>query len=248
MSMVRANLPKLIGPLLLIIAWQMLLTVNADFARFLPSPLATAREAANLLGSAAFGADFLATFGRWAGGFVLAVCIGAPTGLILGASTWMGNAFGILVDFFRSLPVTASFPIFLVFLGIGNAAMIAMVCFSTIFIQMMHAMIGVRTAPAARRIMARSFGATDMQIFFRIRSMEAVQQVIIGMRTTLSLSLIVAIVSEMFIGADHGMGQRLYLSYQLQSLAKLYAIVLMVGLLGYAANILFSFVERRFTT
>jgi NitT/TauT family transport system permease protein len=246
MKAAREFLPKLLGPCLLIAGWQMLLTVNADFARFLPSPLATLQEAETLLGSAAFGADVLATLGRWAGGFALAVCIGAPIGLILGASAWLGNAFGVLVDFFRSLPVTASFPIFLVFLGIGNAAMIAMVCFSTIFIQMMHAMIGVRTAPPSRRIMARSFGATDMQIFLRIRSMEAVAQVVIGMRTTLSLSLIVAIVSEMFIGADHGMGQRLYLSYQLQSLAKLYAIVLMVGLIGYAANVLFSVVERRF--
>jgi NitT/TauT family transport system permease protein len=246
MKRAAAALLPLVGPLLVMVAWQLAVARDATMARFLPSPVATWHEAMILLSSAAFGADVAATLGRWAAGFTLAVVIGAPIGLILGTSETLGRASSILVDFFRSLPVTAAFPIFLVFLGVGDAAMIAMVCFATVFIQVMYATYGVRMAPPARRIMARSFGAKPLQVFFYVRAVEAAAQVVIGMRTTLSLSLIVAIVSEMFIGANRGMGQRLYLSYQLQSLAELYAIVLMVGLLGYTANLLFSRIERRF--
>jgi NitT/TauT family transport system permease protein len=237
----------LVGPAIVVAAWQWSSSSGASLSRFLPSPAATFQEALRLLASLAFGADVLATLGRWLAGYALAVLIGAPVGMLLGASIPLGRSASVLVDFFRSLPVTATFPVFLVFFGVGNAAMIAMVFFATVFIQVMHASYGVRSSPPARRTMAKSFGATETQVFIHVRAVEAIGHVIIGMRTALSLSLIVAIVAEMFIGADRGIGQRLYLSYQLQSLAELYAIVIIVGLLGYGANALFLAIERKFS-
>ena len=240
------TLLPLVGPILVLAVWQGAVWEDPSVGHFLPSPAITFGEATKLLSSAAFGADVLATLGRWLAGFALAVAIGAPVGLILGASIPLGSAASVVVDFFRSLPVTAAFPVFLVIFGVGNAAMIAMVFFATVFIQMMHASYGIRSAPAARATMARSFSASPNQVFFHVRAIEALGHVVIGMRTALSLSLIVAIVSEMFIGADRGIGQRLYLSYQLQSLAELYAIVFIIGAIGYGANRLFVAIERRF--
>jgi ABC-type nitrate/sulfonate/bicarbonate transport system permease component len=174
------------------------------------------------------------------------VSIGTPIGLILGVSDTLGRSTSVILDFFRSLPVTAVFPLFLILFGVGSETIVAMIFFATVFIVIMHAMYGVRSTPDSRRQMAKSFGATEVQIFLHIRSIEAAGQVLIGARTALSLSLIVAIVSEMFIGSNQGLGQRLYLSYQRQSLDDMYAIVLVVGALGYFANRLFVLVERLF--
>lgn len=242
---VRRVLLALVGPIILIAVWYLASSPRFLGIQLLPLPGATFRRVVELLLSADFAADIGATFERWAIGFAMAIAIGTPVGLVLGISPVLDGAVNVIVDFFRSLPVTAAFPVFLIVFGIGEPTMIAMVFFATVFIVILNASYGVKATSPTRQMMARSFGATQFQVFVHIRAVEAVRQVLIGMRTVLSLSLVVAIVSEMFIGATHGIGQRLYLSYQLQSLTDLYAIVLIAGLLGYFANRVFLVIEHR---
>lgn len=245
MKRAKPLLQALVGPLILLGVWQGVWVFGGVSRRFLPPPGDAFETLTQLLVSGALGPDLLATVLRWAAGFAIAILIGAPVGLLLGAVTELERMSRFLVEFFRSLPVTAVFPVFLVVFGVGDQAMVAIIAFATLFILMVHATYGVRSTPEARMIMARSFGATPAQIFFRIRIVEAAGHVLIGMRTVLSLSLIVAIVAEMFIGASRGLGQRLYLSYQSHSLAEMFALILVAGMLGYGANALFGLVERR---
>ena len=237
-----AVLLPLVGPACLILLWEIAAS-GGDVERLFPLPATVFSRAYFLTLNGNLAWDIYATFGRCICGFLLAVSIGTPIGLALGASKALGRAMSVIVDFFRSLPVTAVFPIFLVFFGVGSITMIAMVFFATVFIVIMHATYGIRSTPEERTRMARSFGATGTQIFIHISVIEAIGQVLIGARTALSLSLIVAIVSEMFIGSNLGLGQRLYISYQRQSLADMYAIVLIIGVLGYCANQLFLYLE-----
>jgi len=76
------------------------------------------------------------------------------------------------------------------------------------------------------------------------RAVEALAHVLIGARTVLSLALIVAIVSEMFIGSTSGLGQRLFLSFQMQTMNDLYAIIVVVGAIGYLLNVALLAFER----
>jgi len=149
------------------------------------------------------------------------------------------------VDFFRSLPVTALFPLFLLTFGIGDRSKIAMACAATVFVVLLNSAYGVLHATDARTKMARAFGASSLQVFLRIVCPEALPQVFVGMRTALSLSLIVVVVSEMFIGTRYGLGQRLFDAYAKNTVVDLYAVVLFLGLLGLASNTLFVFLERR---
>ena len=233
------------GVLLALVVWNFVAISIGDTARLIPTPMVAVERCVALLMSGDINADIEATLWRWLTGFILAVAVGAPAGLFVGASEFVRRSLSIVIDFLRSLPVTALFPVFLVFFGVGNTAMIAMSFSATVFIIIVHAVYGIQSAPLTRANMARSFGARPWQIFWRISAMEALHHIFVGMRTTLSLSLIVAVVSEMFIGASHGLGQRLYLSYQLSQVGDLYALILIVGTLGMIANWLFSRLERR---
>ena len=64
-------------------------------------------------------------------------------------------------------------------------------------------------------------------------------------RLSLAQSLIVTVVSEMFIGTDFGLGQRVYDSYLTNSVSTLYALLIVLGTLGYLANRLMVMGERR---
>jgi NitT/TauT family transport system permease protein len=65
------------------------------------------------------------------------------------------------------------------------------------------------------------------------------------MRTSLSLCLVVVIVSEMFIGTQLGLGQRVFDAYTVNDTEKLYAVLVLIGLLGYLINRGFVWAETR---
>lgn len=244
-SAVSRTLLPLAGALTLVVIWQIIAVTIGQQSRLVPTPGSACVRWFRMVLSGDLNADVLATLWRWVAGFTLATLAGAPIGLLLGSSNLLYRGSSLVIDFLRSLPVTALFPVFLIFFGVGTIAMIAMTFSATVFIIIVSAIYGVQSSTLTRRNMALSFGASPSRIFWGISLMEALHHILVGMRTALSLSLVVAIVSEMFIGAEHGLGQRLYLSYQTQHVADLYALILTVGTIGYAANWLFIKAERR---
>ena len=211
----------------------------------LPGALETLGRAAELLGPAGVWGDLAATGARWLGGVAPALVLGALLGLAVGVSEAAYRGLVPVIDFFRSIPVTAAFPAFLMFLGVGDLSKTAMAFAATLFIVILHAAYGVRAAPPTRRLMAMSFGATPLQILVRISAFEALSHVLIGGRTALSLALIVTIVAEMLVGAEQGLGQRIFFAYQLGRPTDLYALILISGIVGYGANALWVMLERR---
>ena len=120
-----------IGVCLILGLWSAAHYSGTASPQVLPSPVEAMRRLGILLSSGTLNSDFLASGKRWAAGFFLGVLIGAPTGLAMGHSRWMSVALDFPVGFFRSLPVTALFPVFLLVFGIQDASKIAMVSAGT---------------------------------------------------------------------------------------------------------------------
>ena len=190
--------------------------------------------------------DFWATMYRWVSGFVLGCTFGVAGGLILGLNPRFYKTIEFPIEFFRTLPVTAIFPLFLIIFGIGDASKIAMAFVPTFLLMLINSAYGVSHASKARIIMATVFGANQTQIFWRIVVFEALPQIFIGLRLALSLSMIVTVVSEMFIGSDKGLGQRIYDSYLTTQTTTLYAVLIVLGVLGYVLNKAIIFTEQRY--
>jgi ABC-type nitrate/sulfonate/bicarbonate transport system permease component len=211
----------------------------------LPSPTAVAKNVPILLNSVNLVGDIYATTIRFISGYTGGVISGVVIGLIMGASR---TAYGLLefpVEFFRALPVTSLFPLFLLCFGTGDASKIAMVWVGVMFIIIVSTAYGVTQAPKKRFQMAQSFGASKWQIFRDIVLWEAIPQAVVGMRVALSTALIIVIISEMFIGTERGLGQRLYDSYSKSLTEDLYSIILIIGLIGYSINKMFLTIETK---
>jgi NitT/TauT family transport system permease protein len=164
---------------------------------------------------------------------------------------WIGNSLTLYrasfptMDFLRSLPVTALFPLFLLLFGIGEASKVAMAFTATVFVVALNSTSGAAQASRTRLRTAAVFGATPWQRFRYVVVWEALPQTLVGMRTALSLALIVVIISEMFIGTQTGIGQRIYNAYAFNITADLYALLIVTGLLGFVMNRLFLYFEKR---
>jgi NitT/TauT family transport system permease protein len=189
--------------------------------------------------------DLWATVYRTVLGFGIASVFGIISGLVIGKYAKIYKTFEIVIDFFRSLPATAMFPLFLLIFGIGSASKIAIAIFISFWIVLLNSAYGVIHSSKTRTKVAKSLGATDWQIFRDITVMEALPQIVVGLRTAISLSLIVVVVSEMFIGSTSGIGQKIYDSYLTYETTNLYAWLLIVGLVGYILNNFFVFFEKR---
>jgi NitT/TauT family transport system permease protein len=225
------------GFFVIVILWLILADWTQSVSTILLPPLASVMQKLyDLTVQNRLWQDVSATLWRWCIGFTLGVVSGTVCGLFLGVSRQLYRAVELPLEFFRAMPVTALFPLFLVFFGIGDESKIAMIFFPTFLLMIINACYGVKHATPERLRMAFVFGATPWQQFTRVIWPEALPQIFIGMRLALSLSLIVTVVSEMFIGTDYGLGQRVYDSYLTSSITTLYAILIVLGLMGYGLN------------
>jgi sulfonate transport system permease protein len=228
-----------------LLLWAIVSFLRIASPLLMPAPQEAFARLVTLLWTGDLLPDIRASLWRWLSGYVIGCAIGVPIGLFLGSNLIVYRATLPMVDFFRSLPVTALFPLFLLLFGIGDQAKIAMAFAATVFVVVLNSAQGVMNAQKTRVRAARVFGATRWQVFKWVTFFEALPQTLIGMRTAVSLALIAVIVSEMFIGTQEGLGQRVFDAYTVNLTVDLYALLLFCGFLGYFVNRLFYAVEVR---
>jgi len=233
------------GPVVVLLLWFLATKLRLAPPLLMPSPWDAFARLWELLQTGSLFPDIRASMWRWSSGYASGCLIGVPVGLILGASPMIYRGSFSLIDFFRSLPVTALFPLFLLVFGIGDNAKVAMAFAATVFIVILNSAYGVVQAQKTRIRAAKVFGATPWQVFKWVTFFEALPLTLVGMRTALSLALIAVIVSEMFIGTQKGLGQRVYDAYTTNLTVDLYAVLIFCGLLGYLMNRAFAFLEKR---
>lgn len=235
-----------IGPILFLAAWGLVARFDLIDPFFLPGPVATLKELLELLLRGVIVRDLLATVSRVAIAFGVALCLGVPLGLVFGSSAKLYGGVEFIVDFFRSTPSTAIFPLFLLIFGISDASKIAVAAFGAALIIIFNTAYGLLHASRSRILAARLMGASKLQIFRWVLFWESLPQTFVGMRSAVSLALVIVIVTEMFIGTSAGLGRRI-IDYQLvYDVKAMYATIMVTGLTGYILNGLLLYLERHF--
>jgi NitT/TauT family transport system permease protein len=236
---------SIIGPIFLIILWVIVSKLQLIDKFFLPDPLTVFKKLGELFITATILPDMFATLGRVALAFTIAVIIGLPLGLFLGWSQKLYRSFEFVIDFFRSTPPTALFPLFLLVFGITDNSKIAVAAFSSMMLIIFNTAYGVMQAKKSRVLAAKIMGASKFQIFKWILFWESLPQTFIGLRSAVSISLIVIIVTEMFIGTSVGLGRMIIDSQITYEIPAMYAVILLTGIIGYLLNLIFLLIEKK---
>jgi ABC-type nitrate/sulfonate/bicarbonate transport system permease component len=233
-----------IGPMLLITVWWMAAKggwVNKDL---LPSPIETLRDTAFNIWSGSMTRDFSRTLIRVLYSILIGIVAGVPVGIVLGARSAIYRSVEFNIDFFRSTPATALFPLFLLLFGLGDLTKVAVAAFAGWLVIVFNVAYGVMNARQTRILAARSMGASSLRIFRDIIFFETLPQTFVGLRTAVSLALVVVIVAEMFIGATDGLGHRIIDAQISYSLTDMYGSILVAGAMGYGLNLALLLLER----
>ncbi|MEO3416097.1 ABC transporter permease [Roseovarius sp. CAU 1744] len=235
----------LIGPVLLIGVWYLAYALSLVDENLLPSPFTTISETFRNIVSGYMLLDFWFTLKRVLIAFVVACVLGVPLGIILGSKEEIYRSVEFIVDFFRSTPATAMFPLFLLLFGLGEFSKIAVASFAALLVVLFNVAYGVMNARQTRILAARSMGAGQGRIFTDVIFYETMPQTFIGLRTAVSMALVVIIVAEMFIGATDGLGHRIIDAQISYNLDDMYGSILVTGGMGYGLNICFLALEKR---
>jgi NitT/TauT family transport system permease protein len=94
-------------------------------------------------------------------------------------------------------------------------------------------------------MVARSLKASRWQIFWKVVLPDALPEILIGLRTGISIALIVVLMTEMFLGTTRGLGQMIYNAQIMYDTSTMFVGILTCGLLGYFLNKLLLLVEYR---
>ncbi|MSU54558.1 MAG: ABC transporter permease subunit [Candidatus Staskawiczbacteria bacterium] len=235
-----------IGPILLILLWFGVSQFNLVNSFFLPDPFLVIKTLGQLLIGGTILDDIYSTLIRVLLAFVIAVAVGLPLGLLLGSNKKLYQSFEFVIDFFRSTPATALFPLFLLVFGITDNSKIAIAAFASALIIIFNTAHGVMHSKKSRVLAAQIMGATKTQIFRWILFWESLPQTFIGLRSAVSISLVVIVVTEMFIGTPSGLGRRIIDAQITYEIPSMYAIILLTGVIGYLLNLFFIVIEKRF--
>lgn len=234
-----------VGPILLFLFWQLAVSAKWLNPILLPSPVETLGYMFQSFADAGMRTDIGATLYRTLVAFGFAALIGVPLGIILGSNEKIYRSLEFLIDFFRSTPSSALIPLFLLIFGITDANKIAISAFAAVLVILFNSAYGVMNAKKTRLMAAQVMGISRWHIFKDIMLLESLAQTFVGLRTGVSMALVIVIVAEMFIGSETGLGHRIIDAQQVFNIRDMYASILITGALGYLLNVLFLVVEKR---
>jgi NitT/TauT family transport system permease protein len=173
-------------------------------------------------------------------GIVLAV----PVGFMLG---WYRNLRGFidpLINFFRALPPIALIPLVIVYFGVDELAKVVILFYASFFAGVIVMYEGIaQISPIYLRV-ARTLGATDAEIFFKVIVPLTVPHTLTALRVALGVAWATLVASEL-IAAQQGLGSLIQNAASFFQLDIIYVGIICIGFIALAMDILLRKLSRR---
>ncbi|MHB1533606.1 MAG: ABC transporter permease [Acidimicrobiales bacterium] len=179
--------------------------------------------------------DFLAGFG-------LAVIGGISLGTAVALVRGLRRALEPLLHFLRSLPPPALLPFGLVILGLGSSMKIGVIAAGALWPTLVNTIDGVAGVDPSLKDLSAAYRLGPWRTLRHVVLPAASPFIFAGIRTTLQISIILIVVSEM-VASTGGIGYYVLESQQSFAVAQTWAGTLLLGLLGLLANAVFVVVE-----
>ena len=189
----------------------------------------------------------LASIGRSAAGFAIAVGVAVPLGLLIGWYRPVARFLQPLLELARNTAALALLPVFTLLLGIGELSKVTLVVYACVWPVLLNTIAGVNTVDPLLVKAARSLGLSSPRLFRKVILPSAVPTVFTGIRMAASYSILVLVAAEM-VGAKAGLGYLINTSQVNFQIQQMYAGIIAVSVLGVIVNQGFVVLERRFST
>jgi nitrate/nitrite transport system permease protein len=193
-------------------------------------------------------------------GYVIALCIGAPLGFLLGLSKSMTKALGPIIEVLRPVSPLAWFPLGLVlfsslklsdggkvFFGPSDAAALFTIAICSMWPTVINTAVGVRKVPQDYLNVARVLKLSKPKTLFKVLVPATMPYMFTGFRLSLGIAWLVIVAVEMLTGRP-GVGGFIWQAYNAGSYAHIILCILTIGIVGFVLDRGMSLAERRLRT
>lgn len=241
---IRFFFRKTIVTLLLIGIWELLPRAGLVDAFILPPFSDVVSALVHLSATGELFVHIGASLQRSLTGFILAMVLAIPLGVLLGWFTGLEQVFDPVFQIIRNTSVLAIFPIFILLFGIGEISKAAIIFWGCIWPMVLNTVSGVKNIDPLLVKAARSMGISDFALFRKVVVPASMPSILTGIRLSAGLSIIILVAAEM-LGASKGMGFLIYYSEQKYEIPNMYAGIITVSTVGVLVNYLLVLLEKR---
>lgn len=238
------NWPGWSSFVLLLALWELAARVAPGLRLYLPPVIAVIHALGQLFFAGSVAAHLLMTLQRFLASYLVAAAIGITFGIALGYFRALQSLLGMVIEFLRPMPSVAIIPVAILMLGIGDAMIVAVTVYASVWPILVNTIDGVRHIETTLVDTGRTFGLSRGRILWRIILPGASPYIVTGLRISLSIALILVTTAEMVAGSK-GMGFFILDEERSMNSSNMYAGIIIVAALGYALNRLFLGMEAR---
>lgn len=232
-----------------LLIWEAVYRLGVVSPFILPSAFETVDETARVLWDILTGGPLLGstliTMQEIVVGFALAAVVGVALGISLG-ETAFGRKIGMPYTVaFNAMPKVAFAPLLVAWLGFGTAPKILLAAIVSFFPIVVNTAVGVASASRNELTLFHAIEATRWQTLWKLKFPTALPFVFAGLEIASVLAVVGAVVGELMSGGVGGLGRRLDLASLNLRTAYVFAIIIVLSLLGLLVYVLVVVAERR---
>ncbi|MEV0167792.1 ABC transporter permease [Nonomuraea fuscirosea] len=188
--------------------------------------------------------DLLPSLVRLALGWTLAATLGLAAGIALGLSPVLAALTDPILHIGRAIPPPALLPLFLATIPIGTPTQLATIVYAVTWPILIATVDGIRSIDRAFLDTATVFRLPRRRRLLSVLIPAAAPRILAGLRLSVSLALIMAVVSELVASTD-GLGYRLQQAAGTLDISAMWAVIVLLGTAGITANTAFLVLQRR---
>lgn len=213
---------------LLVILWQISVSLGWLHSVFLPSPLAILKSAFTMIQKGELQSNLSITLLRMFAGFSIGAVVGILVGLAMGWSRTIRLLLNPLITVIYPIPKIAVLPLIMLMIGLGEQTIILVIALSAFFPVLINCIAGVININPTYFDVAKNYGAGKYQIFTRVIIPGSLPLTFAGIRTAVGMALTTVVVVELTM-ASKGLGAMLWLAWITLRVDRIYVAIILIA-------------------
>ena len=239
----REILMSIFSPLVVLIAWEVVVRANLVDARFFPAPTSIVGTFWALIRSGDLASAVGVSLTRIGAGFLMGAVPALVLGLGLGLSRMVRAFANPIIYALYPVPKVAILPLVMLIFGLGEMSKYVIIAIAVFFLVLVNTIAGVVQIDPIYFDVARNFNASRRDFYLGVVLRGALPAIFTGLKLAMGVALIVLVTAE-FVGARSGIGVMIYESWQVFAIERLFVGLVVVSFLGYVLSLLLDELER----
>jgi NitT/TauT family transport system permease protein len=227
----------------LILLWELYVRYSGISQLILPAPSVIAETLGSGLASGYFTKHILQTLLEIVLGLLLGSIFGVLVGIAMGEWSWMRKLLFPYVVASQAIPKLALAPLFIIWFGFGTTPKVVITALICFFPLLESTVTAIQYIDPLKRDLFQVLGASRWQTLIRLKLPAGLPGIFAGVRVAVVLAVVGAVVGE-FIGGSQGLGALVVASQGMMDTPLMFAVLLLLTVMGMALYQLVLFVER----